>query len=94
MLEFFNFDSTTIRQFRKKLHYHFRAGKTLQEDRETAEHTTCMPPGTLNLSKQMKTFLDMSHSPTLVIHKSPYKTPSELGSHTQACTTGIFQIIR
>lgn len=66
----------------------------LQEDRETAEHTTCTPPGTLNPSNQLKTNLDTSHSPALVIQKSPYETPGDLGSHKVLCTTGIFQFIR
>ena len=67
---------------------------SLQEDREIAEHTTCTPPGTLNLSNQLKTFLDMSHSPLLVIHESPYEIPSDLGSHAQSYSRGIFQITR
>lgn len=72
-----------IKQFRKKLHY-FRAGKTLQEHIETAEHITCTPAGTL--SNHQQSYLCLSHCCTGKSQTSPQC--SAPGRHMQPCATG------
>lgn len=71
-----------IKQFREKLHY-FRVGKTLQEDKETAEHITCTPPGTL--SNRQQRYLCMGHCCTGKSRTSLLDTQWPRQAHTLLC---------
>lgn len=65
----------------------FRAGKALSRKRNSCTYSLS---GTLTLSNQLKSYLDMSHSPALVIPTSPCKAASDLGSHTEPCSVHYF----